>query len=121
MTEQTTEACPFCAIVAGDAPATVVQEWSAAIAIVPLEPVVDGHVIVIPKVHVPDAAADPFVAGVCAVWAASLAMEYGDCNLITSVGRHATQTVMHLHWHVVPRREGDGLALPWTRREGEMS
>jgi len=38
----------------------------------------------------------------------------GPCNVITSVGREATQSVFHLHVHVVPRREGDGLALPWT-------
>jgi histidine triad (HIT) family protein len=36
------------------------------------------------------------------------------CNIITSAGSDATQTVFHLHLHVVPRRAGDGLALPWT-------
>jgi diadenosine tetraphosphate (Ap4A) HIT family hydrolase len=38
----------------------------------------------------------------------------GDCNLITSDGAAATQTVKHLHVHIVPRRDGDGLTLPWS-------
>ncbi|OHT47970.1 hypothetical protein BKG71_25700 [Mycobacteroides chelonae] len=35
-------------------------------------------------------------------------------NVITSIGPDATQTVFHTHIHVVPRRENDGLHLPWT-------
>ncbi len=46
--------------------------------------------------------------------AAELAAEVGDCNVITSRGAAATQTVRHLHVHVVPRRQGDGILLPWT-------
>jgi diadenosine tetraphosphate (Ap4A) HIT family hydrolase len=38
----------------------------------------------------------------------------GAANFITSAGRDATQTVFHLHIHIVPRHAGDGLALPWT-------
>ena len=37
----------------------------------------------------------------------------GDMNLITSKGRPATQSVFHLHLHLVPRKVDDGLALPW--------
>ncbi|MEV7006240.1 HIT domain-containing protein [Streptosporangium sp. NPDC051022] len=32
---------------------------------------------------------------------------------MTSAGREATQSVFHLHLHIVPRQDGDGLALPW--------
>ncbi|MEU3978362.1 HIT family protein [Streptomyces bacillaris] len=35
-------------------------------------------------------------------------------NLITSKGAEATQSVYHLHVHIVPRRDGDNLPLPWT-------
>jgi histidine triad (HIT) family protein len=35
------------------------------------------------------------------------------CNIITSAGTEATQTVFHLHVHIVPREAGDGLELPW--------
>ena len=48
-----------------------------------------------------------------------MACLYGaaSCNLITSVGAAATQTVKHLHIHIVPRHEGDGLHLPWTEQK----
>jgi histidine triad (HIT) family protein len=109
------ESCVFCRIVAGVEPARIVARWPEAIAIVPLNPVVDGHRLVIPHAHVADAFDDPWVTGMVAARAAEFAAAHEvDCNLITSVGRAATQTVYHLHWHVVPRSEGDGLALPWT-------
>lgn len=78
----------------------------------PINPVTEGHVLAVPREHVADALADPEVAGrvmEVAAWFAA-----GECNLITSVGPLATQTVKHLHLHIVPRREGDGLALPWS-------
>lgn len=109
-----TQPCPFCDIVAGRAPATVVHEWSCTLAIVPLRPVVDGHTLVIPKRHVPDFAADPDVSADTMRHAAQL-MRWTDrpMNVITSKGREATQSVFHLHLHLVPRAENDGLALPW--------
>jgi histidine triad (HIT) family protein len=106
--------CPFCRIVAGDAPAKVVVEWDDALAIVPRSPVTVGHVLVIPRYHVQDAAAMPDVTASAMRRAAELASAAAPCNLITSVGAAATQTVYHLHIHVVPRHAGDGLALPWT-------
>lgn len=111
--------CPFCQIVAGDAPAKIVAEWDDALAIVPLSPVTDGHVLVIPRCHVQDAAAMPDVTASTMRRAAELAGAAAPCNLITSVGAEATQTVYHLHIHVVPRHAGDGLALPWTAKETE--
>lgn len=112
MTEQP---CPFCEINLGRAPATFVHEWSDTIAIVPLGPVVDGHTLVIPKTHVTDFTDDPDVTGATARRAAQLCRELDlvHANLITSRGVHATQSVFHLHLHLVPRSENDGLALPW--------
>ena len=111
----TDKPCPFCEINTGRAPATFVHEWSDAIAIVPLNPVVDGHTLIIPKTHVADFAADPIVSAATMRRAAQLAGDYpaGAMNLITSRGRAATQSVFHLHLHLVPRAENDGLALPW--------
>lgn len=105
--------CPFCAIVASDAPATIVWEWASALAIVPLNPVTRHHVIVLPKQHVADATDDPMLTGYVMACASTL-VTGGSANIITSIGRPATQSVFHLHIHVVPRSEGDGLALPWT-------
>ncbi|MER6601206.1 HIT family protein [Streptomyces parvus] len=108
-------ACPFCEINEGRAPAEFVHEWSDAIAIVPLNPVVEGHTLVIPKTHVTDFAEDPAVSAATMRRAADLAdrLLSGSMNLITSRGREATQSVFHLHLHLVPRAENDGLALPW--------
>jgi histidine triad (HIT) family protein len=113
MTDQP-DPCPFCEINIGRAPATFVHEWSDTIAIVPLKPVVDGHTLVIPKTHVADFAADPEVFASTARRAGEL-MRWTPrpMNLITSRGREATQSVFHLHLHLVPRAEDDGLALPW--------
>jgi histidine triad (HIT) family protein len=109
--------CVFCEIIAGRAPATVVHDWPHALAIVPLEPVTEGHTLVMPKDHSRD-----FTTGAehmlwAMVSAAQLAREMGgDMNMITSRGPAATQTVFHLHLHLIPRHVDDGLALPWTEQ-----
>ncbi len=106
--------CPFCEIAAGRAPATIVREWDDVFAITPLNPVVDGHTLVIPKRHVRDFAQAPYTAADTMRCASELAYELDrPMNLITSKGREATQSVFHLHLHLVPRAENDGLALPW--------
>ncbi len=113
------DTCVFCQIVAGTAPADVVREWPDAIAIVPLNPVIeDGHVLVIPRAHVTDAFTDSTVTGATFARAAEFGSdEFPAANLITSVGGAATQTVFHLHVHVVFRSSGDGLPLPWTPQQ----
>ena len=105
--------CPFCEIVAGRSPCTLVREWDDAMAFAPLAPVTPGHVLVIPKVHVPDFTTAHYVSAMTMHRAAELMQDSGPMNLITSKGREATQSVFHLHLHLVPRAEGDGLALPW--------
>lgn len=105
--------CPFCEIVSGRAPARIVEEWPEAIAIVPLNPVVDGHMLVLPREHVADFVADPKVSAATMLCAAELLAGMGSYNLITSKGRPATQSVFHLHLHLIPREVNDGLSLPW--------
>lgn len=99
------ENCPFCPMFG--------EDERDLIDIEPLNPVVEGHRIVIPREHVADFSEKPettvrvmkYIAG---------AYHDGHFNIITSKGRHATQSVFHLHIHVVPRWEGDGITLPWT-------
>lgn len=107
--------CVFCQILSGESPAEVVTEWFDAIAIKPPNPVTEGHLLVVPRDHIADATEDPELAGIVMQWAAVLANK--PCNLITSAGPEATQTIDHLHIHIVPRREGDGLCLPWTQKD----
>ena len=80
----------------------------------PLNPVVKGHRIVIPREHVTAFPDNPHVSAEAMLYAAHRAKEIGDCNLITSKGKAATQSVFHLHIHIVPRQANDGLALPWN-------
>lgn len=113
--------CVFCRITSGrtlpdDHVPMIVEDYGTSVVFVPLDPVTDGHVIVVPREHITDAAEAPKVTGQMAELAATYAaIEFGNnFNLIISAGPAATQTIGHLHWHVVPRREGDGLHLPWT-------
>jgi histidine triad (HIT) family protein len=99
----------------------MVWAWPDALAFTPLNQVVLGHTLVVPRVHVTDFADDPEVSALTMRRAAEL-MQWSSrpVNLITSRGREATQSVFHLHLHLVPRAENDGLALPWysgRRRE----
>lgn len=108
--------CPFCKrIAAGE------YDYSDphAVAFEPLNPVTPGHLLVVPRRHVRDAGEDVEVAARTMSLAADIAgpTEDGAYNLITSAGREATQSVLHLHIHIVPRTEGDGLHLPWTGQQ----
>lgn len=111
--------CVFCDIGRNEAEATVLRDTGDCLVIAPLNPVSLGHALVIPRIHVSDALAMPKVTGLVMTRAAEYAAWQGahGYNLITSVGEVATQTVFHLHVHVVPRRPDDGLALPWTGQE----
>ncbi|MFH8858317.1 HIT family protein [Streptomyces rochei] len=73
-----------------------------------------GHVLVLPRIHVEDAGTDREVTAGVMRRVADLTAGHSAVNLITSKGEAATQSVFHLHIHVVPRREGDRLPLPWT-------
>jgi histidine triad (HIT) family protein len=106
--------CPFCKIAREDPHDQILFRANDCFVIEPLDPVVQGHLLVIPDRHVPHAAYDPAVTMVVMRVAACVAYGAGDCNIITSIGEAATQTVQHLHVHIVPRRPGDGLQLPWT-------
>lgn len=107
--------CPFCArIAAGEYD----YHDDHDVAFQPLNPVTPGHFLVVPRKHM-ESALEPFapiLLGGAMRLAAILArrMDLTNCNFINSAGPAATQTVPHLHVHVVPRRPGDGLALPWT-------
>ena len=124
--------CVFCEIVAGRAPATLLATFPDSIVIEPLGPVVEGHALVIPRQHVEDARASADITGrtfadaviyvdhlssprnvLTATGFKTLSIE--DFNLITSTGANATQTVFHLHVHIVPRWADDRLPLPWTK------
>ena len=111
--------CPFCKrIAAGDYGSN--SSEPDVVWFEPLNPVTRGHMLFVPVHHVADALEDSLTTAITmetAAWWASMHREmwgWESCNLITSVGAEATQTVLHLHVHLVPRHEGDGLMLPWA-------
>lgn len=104
--------CVFCEIVAGRQSADVIHWFNQVIIIRPLNPVTGGHLLVISKSHVTDYRENPTITAEVAARAAQVAPY--PSNLITSAGAEATQTVDHLHMHIVPRSADDGLALPWS-------
>jgi histidine triad (HIT) family protein len=118
--------CIFCAIVAGDAPARVVHEGPRTLAFLDINPATRGHALVVPKAHATDLLdASPedleAVAGVAQRLARAAVDVLGadGVNLLQSTGAAAFQTVFHLHVHVVPRYEGDGIHLPWIPTPGD--
>ncbi|MEZ5151364.1 HIT family protein [Rhodococcus zopfii] len=111
--------CVFCAIVAGDAPASIVLDEPDLIAFMDIRPFTAGHLLVVPKRHAPGLGAlDPedgfriFDAGRrIATALRSGALPVDGVNLFLADGEAAGQEVFHVHLHVIPRRHGDGFGL----------
>jgi histidine triad (HIT) family protein len=109
--------CVFCEIVKTGEAEGFRPEGPGVVSFIPLNPVTPGHRLFVPKVHATDAADDAMRAASAFEDAADWGAEKNeDFNIITSRGSFATQTVFHTHIHYVPRREGDGLFLPWTNQ-----
>lgn len=114
--------CIFCKIVAGELPATVIDESERALAFLDINPATRGHTLVVPRVHSRDlddiAAEDLAACGALAQRVAATARaQLGGVegvNLLQSSGAAAWQTVFHFHLHVIPRYAGDPLRLPWV-------
>jgi histidine triad (HIT) family protein len=113
--------CVFCAIVAGETPASIVWSDDDFVAFLDVRPLFKGHTLLVPRQHVvtlPDLPAglrDGFVA---AAQRLSQAMVDGlDAEgSFVAMNNTVSQSVPHLHCHVVPRTKGDGLrGFFWPR------
>ena len=112
--------CIFCRIVARQIPATVVHEDEHTLAFMDLGQVNPGHVLVAVKKHAENLyALDDAQAGAVLRAAARVARAIRDAfapqglSVYQANGKAAGQTVFHYHVHLVPRHEGDGMALSW--------
>jgi len=112
--------CVFCRIVARQIPATVVHEDEHTLAFMDLGQVNPGHVLVAVKAHAENLyALDDAQAGAVSRAAARVARAIRDAfapqglSVYQANGSAAGQTVFHYHVHLVPRHEGDGMALTW--------
>ena len=112
--------CIFCRIVARQIPATVVHEDEHTLAFMDLGQVNPGHVLVTLKTHVDNVfGLQPGQASAIAVAASRIARAIRAAfaphglSVYQANGKAAGQTVFHYHVHLVPRFEGDGMALSW--------
>lgn len=115
--------CVFCQIVAGDVPALVVAESPDCVAFLDQRPVFPGHTLVVPREHVVTLADLPTSAlggHFALVQRVAVAVEKGCAagGTFIAINNKVSQSVAHLHTHVVPRTKGDGLrGFFWPRNK----
>jgi len=114
-------ACAFCAIAAGETSAEVVLATDDLVAFLDRRPVFKGHVLLVPREHVatlpdlPTRLRDPFLAAGQRL-ATAMVQGLGAQGSFVAMNNVVSQSVPHLHLHVVPRTKGDGLrGFFWPR------
>ncbi|MDQ1536934.1 MAG: histidine triad family protein [Actinomycetota bacterium] len=121
--------CVFCAIVAGQAEASLVHQDETVVVFMALHPVVPGHLLVVPRKHAMgledlDAPTSAHVWSVGHGMARALRRSRMRCegiNVLLCDGEVAFQTVFHFHLHVIPRYAGDGWTIVPDEVERERS
>lgn len=116
----TKQECVFCAIADGTEPAVVVHEDETTLAFMDAAPATEGHVLVVPRRHASDLL-DVDLDEAAAVMQTTVrvarrideAFRPDGLTLFQANRPAGWQDVFHLHVHVVPRWEGDGLVRPW--------
>ena len=116
----TNPSCPFCAIIMGEGRAREACRDDHAVAFFPLRPATLGHTLVVPRRHIPNiwelpeqTAAHLSRTVLRVVAAVRAAITPDGLNIIQSSGAVATQTVPHLHAHLVPRWAADAMGPIW--------
>lgn len=105
--------CPFCRIVAGEEDADIVAESDSFVCFHDIYPVNEGHALVIPKEHVQHLESYDGDTGALFRFLEEchekIRRKYDPdaTNIEVNNGRAAGQTVPHLHWHIIPRYDGD--------------
>lgn len=118
--------CIFCRIIAGEIPCHKLLETDALLAFLDVNPLAAGHALLVPRVHAnrleelpPDVAAavarevGPLARRVLT------AVGAGDYNVLQNNGPASGQVVPHVHFHIIPRRENDGLGYRWNATKGD--
>ena len=112
--------CIFCRIVSGRIPSVKIYEDEIVVAFLDIGPISDGHALVMPRQHFEKVhSCPPELLG--QVWARlgkiagaiALATDADGYNILCNNGRAAGQVVDHLHFHIVPRKSGDGVFTQW--------
>lgn len=113
--------CVFCKISAGKMPASIVHEDAETIAFLDIHPIAPGHVLVMPRAHhatvteIPPELLQKTALAVQKVARRTVrAMEAEGFNLLVNNGRVSGQLIPHVHFHVIPRKAGDGVRYNWN-------
>ncbi|MBI5797925.1 HIT family protein [Candidatus Woesearchaeota archaeon] len=114
--------CIFCKILAGELPSWKVYEDDYALAILDINPASKGHTLVISKRHYPhmnDFPEQEYLAFMASLRKVVKGMKkYTEAlNILENDGKDAGQLVPHVHFHVIPRRPGDGLQIDLWRAQ----
>jgi len=120
------ENCVFCQIIKGVAPASIVYSDKSVIALLDVQPVNPGHLLVIPKIHAAqlsdlDEKIGAHLFRLAMRVAGALRQSGVRCegvNLFLADGEEAFQDVFHVHLHVIPRFKGDGFRIKCGRGYG---
>jgi histidine triad (HIT) family protein len=120
--------CIFCKIVKGEVPCFKLFEDADTLAFMDINPVHDGHCLIIPKAHyptifeiAPEALAAAARTALKVATAVNAAVKPDGLNLVQSNGPGAAQSVGHVHLHVLPRRMNDALLVNWELKPGDMA
>ena len=122
MTENQESECTFCRIIRGELDAAVVFENDVSLAFLDVRPLFPGHTLLVPKDHhetlmdLPPELVQPLFKDAQLLGrAVEQAMQAE--GIFAAINNRVSQSVPHLHVHIVPRRKGDGLkGFFWPRR-----
>ena len=113
--------CVFCKIIAGDIPGHIVFESPEMLAFLDIGPLADGHVLLVPREHYETIIdLSPELMAALAKTMRSLGevlLEVTGApgfNVLQNNGAVAGQVVNHVHFHLIPRFDGDGLGYRWN-------
>jgi histidine triad (HIT) family protein len=117
------DSCRFCSIADGSVVANTVYSDDVAVAFLDIRPVFKGHTLVIPRAHaetladLPAADVGPYFSRVQRI-SAVMPGALGSQGTFVAINNKVSQSVPHLHAHVVPRTKGDGLrGFFWPRQK----
>lgn len=119
--------CIFCKIVRGEIPSFKLFEDDKTLAFMDINPINPGHALIVPKHHAPNIfeTPDDWLAAAMVTTrrvarGVETALKPHGMNIVQANGPGAAQSVFHLHIHVVPRAENDGIKMNWGINPGKM-
>ena len=112
--------CIFCKIIKGEIPSEKLMETDKSYAFLDIGPLSEGHSLIIPKEHAEKMheLSDDSLTDILVV-AKKIALAQGvkNYNILQNNGKIAHQVVMHVHFHLIPKTESDGLGIGWKPKK----